>query len=277
MSTVEVTGRRAVGQPQMWRSFAAAEWIKLRTVRSTPITLIVAAVSAVGIGALACERFAQEYAGISGPVARSAFLGGFDPTSQSLIGNALAQLAIGTLGVLIVTSEFGTGMIRASLAAMPQRGGWIAAKLCVFGLVAAVIGQFLTFTSFGVGQAFLGRQHLGASLGDPGVLRAVVATGVYVALIGLLGATLGLIIKHTAGAISTLLGILFVLPVLLGALPLHLQDQIARFLPENIGEQAATASQLGDRFPPWGGIALMVGYVAVLFTVGLVLLRRRDA
>jgi ABC-2 type transport system permease protein len=277
MSVLDVAAGPAPTWPQVWRSFARAEWIKLRTVRSTLITLIVAAVSAIGFGALACERFAHEYAGISNPAAHLAFLDGFDPTSQSLLGNAVAQLAIGTLGVLIVTSEFGTGMIRASLAAMPQRGGWVAAKLCVFGLVAAVLAQVLTLTSFGVGQVFLGRQHIGASLGDPKVLAAVIATGLYVALIGLLGATLGLIIKHTAGAISTLLGILFVLPVLMGALPLHLQDQIGRFLPENIGEQAATASQLSERFPPWGGIALLIGYDAILLAVGLFLLRRRDA
>jgi ABC-2 type transport system permease protein len=276
MSIIEAVHRPVVSRPQLWRSFLAAEWIKLRTVRSTFFTLLLSAVCAVGFGALACQRLAAQVSGMS-PAQQADYMRGIDATSQSLIGNALAQLAIGTLGVLIVTSEFGTGMIRASLAAMPQRSGWMAAKLAVFGAVAIVVGQALTFTSFGIGQAVLSTQHVGVSLGDPGVLRAVVATGLYLALVGLLGAALGLIIKHTAGAITTLLGIIFVLPALLGVLPEPLQGQVARFLPENIAEQAATASQLSDRFPPWGGIALMIGYAAVLVALGLLLLQRRDA
>jgi ABC-2 type transport system permease protein len=262
---------------RMWRSFLGAEWIKLRSVRSTVVTLAVAAISAVGFGALSCARYAQEYARTVDPSNHAALAAKLDAASQSLVGNALAQLAIGALGVLFVTSEFGTGMIRASLAAMPQRGGWIAAKLAVFGLVAVVVGQALTFASFGIGQAILARQHIGLSLGSPGALRSVVATGLYVALIGLLGATLGLIIRHTAGALTSLLGLLFVLPALLGALPVHMQGQVARFLPENIGEQAATTAQLHNRFPPWNGIGLMVGYAVALAVVGLLLLNRRDA
>jgi ABC-2 type transport system permease protein len=277
MSQVAVSRPPVVTTPRLWRSFVLAEWIKLRSVRSTLITLVLAAVSAVGIGAFACARYAQQHAATVGQTAHGSVIVNLDATSQSLIGNALAQLAIGTLGVLIVTSEFGTGMIRASLAAMPQRGAWVAAKLSVFGVVALVVGQALTFASFGIGQAILHRQHIGASLGDPAALRSVVATGLYVALIGLLGATLGLIIRHTAGALTTLLGVLFVLPVLLGVLPIHLQSQAERFLPENIGEQAATAYQITNRFPPWGGIGLMVGYVVVLAAVGLLLLQRRDA
>jgi ABC-2 type transport system permease protein len=187
MSQVAVSLPRAVTTPRLWRSFLVAEWIKLRSVRSTLITLAVAAISAVGIGAFACIRYAQQHAAALAHAGSGTVIVNLDATSQSLIGNALAQLAIGTLGVLIVTSEFGTGMIRASLAAMPQRGAWIAAKLSVFGLVALVVGQALTFASFGIGQAILGRHHLGASLGDPAALRSVVTTGLYVALIGLLG------------------------------------------------------------------------------------------
>jgi hypothetical protein len=276
VSAIEAVDRPVVTAPQLCRSFVAAEWIKLRTVRSTVFTLALSVVCAVGFGALACQRLAAQVTGMS-PAQQADYLRGIDVTAQSLIGNALAQLAVGTLGVLIVTSEFGTGMIRASLAAMPQRGAWIAAKLAVFGAVAAVVGQALTFTSFGIGQAVLSTQHVGVSLSDPGVLRSVVATGLYLALVGLLGAALGLIIKHTAGAVTTLLGLIFVLPALLGALPEPLQGQVARFLPENIAERAATAGQLSDRFPPWGGIALMVGYVVVLVGLGLFLLQRRDA
>ena len=211
------------------------------------------------------------------PAERGDYLQGIDITSQSLLGNAIAQLAVGALGVLIVTGEFGTGMVRASLSAMPQRQRWILAKLAVFAAVAVVVGQVLTFSSFGIGQAILATQHSGLSLSDPGTLRSVVATGLYVALVGLMGAAFGLIIRHTAGALTTLLGVLFVLPGLLGILPASWQPNVSRFLPENIGEQSATATRLSEHFAPWAGIVLMVGYVAVLVTIGCVLLERRDA
>lgn len=266
----------AITAGQTWRSFVAAEWIKIRTVRSTMITLGVAIVFAVGFGVLACERFAAQLSQISTLAERADFLFKFDATSQSLVGNAVAQLAIGTLGVLVVTSEFGTGMIRASLIAMPQRQSWITAKLAVFGTVALVVGQVLTFTSFWAGQAMLSSQHVGVSITDPGVLRSVVATGLYITLIGVLGACLGLIIKHTAGALTTLLGILFVLPALTQVFPEPLQWHIAQFLPERIGEQAATVSRLSQHLAPWVGIALMVGYAVTLFSLGSFLLRRRD-
>jgi ABC-type transport system involved in multi-copper enzyme maturation permease subunit len=277
MSTVAVAAPLPVTQRALFSSFLAAEWIKLRTVRSTLITLAVAVVLSVGLGVLACQRFAAHLSGLSDPGQHAQFLVNFDATSQSLIGNAFAQLAIGSLGVIVVTSEFGTGMIRASLAAMPQRGRWISAKFLVFSMVAIVIGQILTFSSFGIGQAVLASQHIGVSLSAPGVLRSVVVTGLYVALVGVLGAALGLLIKHTAGALSTLLGILLVLPVLLGVLPVHAAESVRRFLPESIGEQASTVSQISDRLTPWTGIGVMVGYAVVLFVLGLLLLRRRDA
>jgi ABC-2 type transport system permease protein len=269
-------GSPAVSTRGTWSAFLTAEWIKLRTVRSTAITLGVAVVLAIGFGALACQRFAAHLSTVSTPGQHAAMLVGFDPTSQSLVGNAIAQLAIGALGVLIVTSEYATGMIRASLIAMPLRQQWIAAKLAVFGAVALVAGQFLTFTSFWIGQAILAPQHVGVSIGDPGVLRSVIATGLYLSLIGLLGACLGLIIRHTAGALCTLLGIVFILPALTAIFPQPLQDHIARFLPESIGEQAATVAQLSERFPVWDGIALMLCYVTVAYGIGALLLQRRD-
>lgn len=269
----EVTNR------QLWSSFMAAEWVKLRTVRSTVITLIVAAVFAVGFGWIACDRFAQHVSEFHNAAQRADFLDGFDAASQSLVGNAVAQLAIGALGVVVVTGEFATGMIRATLGAMPQRQRWIAAKLAVFAIVALVMGQLLTFASFGIGQATLAGQHVGMSLGDPGALRAVVATGIYVSLVGLMGAAFGLLIRHTAGALSALLGVLFVLPALAnGLLSDPLRGQVARLLPENIGGQAASARLLDGRLlGPWTGIGVMAGYVVALLVIGCVLLHRRDA
>jgi ABC-2 type transport system permease protein len=277
VSTIAVPEASAVSPRQLWSSFAAAEWIKIRTVRSTFITLAVSVVVAVGFGALACQRLVAQIAGLSSAGDRGNYLQGIDVTSRSLIGNAFAQLLIGALGVLVVTSEFGTGMIRASVIAMPQRQRWIAAKLAVFAAVVLVAGQILTFASFGIGQAILRTQHVGVSIGDPGVLRSVVATGLYIALIGLIGASLGLIIRHTAGALTSLIGIVFVLPALASAFSEPLQGQIVRLLPESIGEQSSSVLRVSDRFPIWGGIALMLVYATVLYTLGAVLLHRRDA
>lgn len=260
-----------------FRSFVTAEWIKLRTVRSTLYTLVAAAVAAVGIGAFACQRLAAELSGNTAPIKANGSVGGIDGISRSLIGGAVAQLAIGALGVLVVSSEFGTGMIRASLSAMPQRRRWVAAKLLVFGAVSLVVGQLLTLVSFGVGQAILAPKHGGASLGDPAALRCVVATGIYISLVGLTGAAFGLIVRHTAGALSSLLGVLFVLPAIASALPSHLQNTVVRYLPETLGEQAATPHQLAHHFPAWGGIALMAGYAAVLIAIGTALVSHRDA
>jgi ABC-2 type transport system permease protein len=270
-------GGRPGSTTPILRTFIAAEWIKLRTVRSTTYTLVTAAVVAIGIGAFACQRLAAELSGGTAPFQPDGKVGGIDGVSRSLIGGIAAQLALGALGVLVVTSEFGTGMIRASLAAMPQRGRWIAAKLAVFGAVALVVGQVLTFASFGIGQAILSGEHGGASLADPNVLRTVVATGLYIALIGLLGAAFGLIIRHTAGAITGVLGALFVLPAVASAFPAHLQNAIVRYFPETIGEQASTPHQLSQHLPAWGGIGLLIGYVAVCTALGALLLVRRDA
>jgi hypothetical protein len=273
--TIALDATPAVTDRQLLASFARAEWIKLRTVRSTTYSLVVAAVISLGVSALACQRLVAELGG-AGAQQRFDLLHGEDFASRALIGNAIAQLAIGALGVLVVTSEFGTGMVRASLCAMPQRVRWIAAKLAVFGVVALVVGQVLTLSSFSLGQAILSIQHVGLSLSDPGALRAVIATGLYLALIGLAGAAFGLIVRHTAGALVSLIGMLFILPAVTNAFSEPLQGQIMRFLPENIGEQSATITRLPDHFAPWAGIGLMAAYVAVLLTIGCVLLQRRD-
>src|SRR5581483_7058735 len=136
----------------------------------------------------------------------------------------------------------------------------------------------LSFASFTAGQAMLSGEHVGWSLGHPNALRCVVATGLYLALVGLMAGAIGLIVRHTAGAITTLLGVLFVLPALSQVLPDSVRPQVTRFFPESIGEQSATGYQITTaHFSPWVGIALMTGYVAVLIATGCFLLQRRDS
>ena len=139
---------------------------------------------------------------------------GFDPAGYSLSGFFLAQLAIGTLGVVVITSEYQTGSIRATLAATPQRPIVLAAKAAVFATFAAVTGIVASLASFLVGQAILSDKDIQTHLSDPGALRTVLGGGLYLALVGLLGLGIGTLIRRTAGAIATLVGLIVILPVL---------------------------------------------------------------
>jgi ABC-2 type transport system permease protein len=186
-----------------------SEWTKLRTVRSTMWTLGVTVVVGIGISALATAETRAHWATMS-PGNRLSF----DPTSTSLTALLFCQLAIGVLGVLVMSAEYGTGTIRATFSAAPRRPLVLAAKAAVFGLVALVVAEVVAFASFLVGQALLSAPATHATLSTPGALRAVVGTGLYLGVIGLFALGLATIIRHTAGAISAFVGILLVLPII---------------------------------------------------------------
>ncbi|HET6793601.1 MAG TPA: hypothetical protein VFH45_04120, partial [Acidimicrobiales bacterium] len=213
------------------RSVLAMEWTKFRTVRSTYWTLLAAVVAAVGIAALTCSIYINRFdrLGFADRVT-------FNPTRFSLNGLELAQLAIGVLGVLVVTNEYSTGMIRATFAAVPQRLGVLAAKGVVFSATVLVLGELMSFAAFFLGQSILSSRNVEAHIGNPGVLRAVVGGGLYLTVLGLLALGLGTLIRHTAGAIAALFGLLLVLPGIVAALPPSWQDAIQKWLPINAGQ-----------------------------------------
>jgi ABC-type transport system involved in multi-copper enzyme maturation permease subunit len=184
-------------------------------------------------------------------------------------------LAIGVLGVLLVTSEYSTGMIRSTFVAAPQRREVIAAKAAVFGLVAFVVGTVASFIAFFVGQSMLGTQGVG--LGSPGALRSVVGVGLYLGLLGVFAVGLGTIIRNGAGAIAALFGLILVLPAVLQALPSSLRDSIEKFLPGNAGQAIFRTVKDTSSLSPWLGIAVFAIYAAASLGIGLVLVRRRDA
>lgn len=259
------------------RSYLRAEWIKLRTVRSTHLALLAAAAAAIGIAALACGTDANHIGNMTS-FQRARFLGNdFDPASQSMVGNIIGQLAVGVLGILAVTSEYASGMIRSSLAAMPNRKAWMAAKLAIFAGVALIAGQVMTFGAFLIGQAMYSSQHVGLSLSDPGAMKVVLATGLYISLVGMLGAGLGFIIRHTTGAITALIAVTLVVPQLAGALPVSWQHKVVPFLPESIGERAASLRHLDHHLSTWTGVGMMVVYAVIAIGVAAFLLDRRDA
>jgi ABC-2 type transport system permease protein len=248
-----------------------SEFTKIRSVRSTYWTLIALVVVTIGIGALACV----------GAISRGADHGpGFDATQRSLAGLILGQLIIVVLGALTVTSEYSTGMIRTSLTVQPRRGTLLAAKGVIFFLVSLVTGLVASFVSFFIGQAILSSKHLGVSLGDPNVLRAVVGGALFLAVCGMLAFGLGTLLRHTAGAITASIGLLFVLFVLINFLPSSWQNHVDKWIPFNAGSQIwSTIPVHGDppMFSPWTGFAVFTGYAVIAIVAGAVAFRKRDA
>jgi len=250
-----------------------SEWTKLTTVRSTVWTLLATAVVGIGLGAIVTSAQASRWSSRS-LVARAAF----DPTRSSLAGLLFAQLAIGVLGILVISAEYSTGTIRATFSAEPRRPLVLVAKVTVFGIVTLIVGEIVSFVAFFLGQRIFSGKTPTATLSDPGVLRAVVSGGLYLLALGLLALGLASIIRVTAAAISTFVGILFILPIIADVLPSSFTSDIGRFLPANIGTVMMSAHYHGtDPFGPWTSFALLCAYAAVFLVAGGVLLVRRDA
>ncbi len=248
-----------------------AEWIKFRSLRSTWFSLGAAMIVASGLGILVAYLRGNDLANHGG------FSPDIDFVRLSLSGTLLAQLAVGVLGVLMITGEYSTGMIRASLAAVPHRSPVLLAKVVVLAAAAFVVGTVSSLIAFTGGQAALSVHHYGVSLSSPGALRAVLGGGLFLALVALLGLGCGFALRSTGGALATLFGLLLVLPLLAQALPTSWQNDVSKYLPFNAGTAAMETIQRSDSLSPWAGLGVLALYVAVALSIGLVLLRRRDA
>jgi len=254
-----------------------SEWTKLRTVRSTLWCVLSTAVAGIGIGMLATASQASHWrnAGIVDRVL-------FDPTAISLTGLLFGQLALGVLGVLVVSAEYGSGSIRSTFAAVPRRSVVLGAKAVTFAAVALVVGEAVSFSAFFIGQALLSGSTPTASLGQPGVLRAVTGGGLYLTVLGLLALGLAAMIRHTAGAISTFVSIQLILPLVVSAFPASIGHPIGKYLPATIGNAMTATTAAGAHadflpaFPPWRGFALLCAYGAGALVLGGVLMARRD-
>ena len=249
-----------------------SEVTKLRSVRSTVWTLVVTVVATVGVGALICLARVSRWDHLS---VRERLL--LDPTALSLRGVYLAQLAIGVLGVLIISSEFSTGMIRTTFAAVPRRPLVLFAKAVVFTVVAFVVATLSAFVAFFVGQSILAGKQADVALSDPGVLRAVLGAAAYLTLIGLLGLGLGTLLRRTAGAIATLFGLVLVLPALTEALPSPWSTDVGKLLPINAGRAMFTVRPNTDLLSPGGGLVVLLITVGVVLAAAAFVLTRRDA
>jgi ABC-2 type transport system permease protein len=249
------------------RQAIRAELSKFTSIRSTPRTLLVTVAGTLLVTVLATNGIHAHGRGQ---------LHGFDATNQSLTGLVLGSLAIGVLGVLMITGEYSSGTIRSSLAATPRRPLFLGAKMAVIATVSLVVGEILTFACFFIGRAILSGRVPVATLGQPGVLRALLLSGAFLALLGMFGLGLGVIIRSTAGALAAFVGLIFVLPGLLQTLNSH--GNPARFAPEQIlaNSVAAVVPQSGQ-LSSTTGFLLMVLYCAVTLGIGAFFLVRRDA
>ncbi len=245
---------------------ARAEAIKITSLRST---LWIGLITAAGTALVT-------FLSVHNALHRgSDFYQGFDPTNQALAGVLIGILTIGVFGVLVVTGEYASGTIRSSLSATPRRTLFLAAKLAVAGLWMLVTAEVLSVAAFAFGQLVLsggGAPH--ANLGQAGVARAVLETGLFLGLLGILAMGLGFVVRSTAGALSAYVGVTFLLPLLLRPLSEHIQ----RYMPVQIlGNSVAVTVRNPDQLSPTMGILLMVAYTAVAVVAGAAVFARRDA
>jgi ABC-type transport system involved in multi-copper enzyme maturation permease subunit len=254
-----------------WR-LLKSEWRKFWSLRSSWVSLGATVIGMIGFSALLAGVTASRYSTLT-PADKAAF----DPVGTSLSGYFIAQLVVGVLGVLLVTGEYSTGMIRATMAAAPRRLPVIWAKAIVFAVVTFTATAVAAIVSFYVGQAMLHSQHIDTTLTAPGVLRAVLGVALYLTAVGLFGAALGWIIRSTAGGIATVFGLLLVLPSLARVLPSSWGNHINPYLPSNAGQQILTWQTAPGTLAPWTGYAVFLIYVAVAFVGAAVLVKRRDA
>lgn len=253
------------------RRIALSEWTKLRSVRSTRWALAATLLFIVGIGVIACAVVAANW-----PHTSLHDRASFHALDATLAGVNLAQLSLGALGVLVITAEYSTGMIRSTFSAVPKRLPVLWGKALVFGTAVFVVTLPAVFIVFFAGQAILSGQHINIAVSDPGVLRALFGAALFLTVMGLFGLGLGAIVRNTAGGIALLAGIVFVLPTVLDLLPASAANAISPYLPSNAGGAVWTINPDPHTLAPWAGLTVFAGYAALSIAIAAVLLDRRD-
>jgi ABC-2 type transport system permease protein len=249
-----------------------SEWTKFQSLRSTRWSLLIGTVLTIAFPLLFAAVTANRWPHMA-PHERA----NRHPLDIALAGVNVAQLAIAVLGVLVITGEYSTGMIRASFTAVPKRLPVLWAKLGVFGVVSFLVTLPCVLIAFFASQAILERHHiLQISLSHPGVARSVVGGALYVMLVGVFALAIGAIVRSTAGGIATFAGIFFVIPPLLNVLPSSWNNAISEYLPSSAGRDLFSLTTDSHSLTPlWGGV-LFAGYCAVAVAIAALLLVRRD-
>jgi hypothetical protein len=255
---------------------ALSEWTKFRSLRSTIYTFVVGIGATIVFAIVPAVITATRWSTMSLQNKLA-----FNPLETSLIGINVAQLAIGVLGVLVITGEYSTGMIRATFTAVPKRLPVLWAKVGVYGMVTLIVSIPATLIAFFSAQSILAGHTLfgrdiSLSISDPGVARVVVGGALYLTLAGLFGLGVGAIVRNTAGGIGAFVAILFVIPPVLTLLPSSWDDAISPYLPSNAGQAIMQFGVSDHTLEPWTGLALFTGYTAGVIAAAAVLLWRRD-
>jgi ABC-2 type transport system permease protein len=273
-ATIARTGpdHRAAFPAATFGDVLRSEWTKLRSVRSTFWALTVTVVLGIGLGAVISAVAAHGYARFSVSDKLS-----WDPTGVSQTGVAIASLAIAVLGVLCISSEYSSGMIRTSLTAVPKRGRVLAAKSLVFAAVTFVVGEAVCFAAFFAGQVLISGYAPHAALGDPGVARAVAGGGLYLTALAVLSVAVGTLLRHPAAGIASMVAVLFVLPGIAQALPDSWRHPVTEFWPTQAGSQLTSVHPAAHSLQPWPGFGVMCLFVAIVYAIAWTLLDRRDA
>ncbi|WP_172383843.1 ABC transporter permease [Streptomyces sp. MNP-20] len=248
-----------------------SEWTKIRSVASTVWTLSLSVVVTIALGMLISALSKNDYDNLSRDDKLT-----FDPTFISFAGMSLGQLAMIVFGVLVVSNEYSTGMIRTSLAAVPQRATFLFSKVAVAALLAFAVGIATSFLAFFTGQAMLGEHR--AHLGDPGVLRAVIGGGLYMTLIAMFSMGVAAMLRSPMLSLGILMPFFFLISSILGNV--SATKKVGRFLPDQAGSKIMQVkSPFDDDTPygPWGGLAIMLAWTAAALLGGYALLKRRDA
>jgi ABC-2 type transport system permease protein len=265
------SARTVAVSPVSQRRVLISEWIKMRSLRSTGFTLLAAVVALVGIGWIVGWATNSHWSSMD-----PRELAHFEPIGRSLAGVNLAQLAIGVLGVLLISGEYATGMIRATFSAVPTRLPVIWAKAVLFAVVTFVLMLVSALLAFLGGQHFLAGH--GTTLSAPHAVRAILAVAVYLTLVGVFAVALGFIVRSTAGGIAALFGLLLVLPGIGQVLPASWQAHTLPYLPSNAGSSMFTITpEDPNALSPGMGLLVLCLWVAVALAAAAVLVRRRDA
>ncbi len=253
-----------------------SEWIKLRSVRSWAFMIIGAMAIMISFGALAAAVSSGSVASPDNNGGGPGF--GTDPTAISLAGVMLAQLLVGVLGVLVISNEYANGMIRATFAAVPRRIPVLVGKVVVLAGALVVTMLVAVMVAFLLGQSILGDGH-NTTLAADGVLRAVLGSALYLAGIGIFGIAIGTLLRSTAGAISTVVAVLLLVPTLASlVLPDSWSANITPYLPSNAGTAfTSVTATTANLLSPGAGAAVFVGWLVVLLAGAAVVMRKRDA
>jgi hypothetical protein len=264
-----IAARGRVTQGRVLRS----EWTKLWSLRSTRWSLLAAVVAMAALGMVVAAVQMGNWSRLD-PHDRLAY----DSINTGVGGYHLAQLAIGVLGVLVISGEYATGMIRSSFMAVPRRLPVLWAKAAVFGAVTFVLMLVSSFISFFGVQAIVTQRHVQHAIGDPHALRVVVGAALFLTVLAVMDVGLGALLRNTAGGIAAFVGLLFVLPGIVAILPSSIGDKVMPYLPLNAGTAVATSTfDSPHHLAPWAGFALFCGYAAVAMAAAAVGLMRRDA